>query len=92
MFISLKQMTELSYACFCNPVYNGECIKRSKYYKGISNQLFLISLRLFRGTKDVVNKAKAEKLKTILHYFKRVTTDSKLVILSFLLQILILSI
>jgi len=31
--------------------------------------------RLFRGTKDVVNKAKAEKLKTILHYFKRVTAD-----------------
>ena len=35
------------------------------------------SRRLFRGTKDVVNKTKAEKLKTLLHYFKRVTIDSK---------------
>eukprot|EP00794_Sanderia_malayensis_P016702 gene16702-18396_t len=31
--------------------------------------------RLFRGSKDVVNKTKAEKLKTLLHYFKRVTSD-----------------
>lgn len=34
--------------------------------------------RLFRGTKDVVNKTKAEKLKTLLHYFKRVSTEMPL--------------
>eukprot|EP00112_Aurelia_sp_Birch-Aquarium-sp1_P005984 Seg1670.14 transcript_id=Seg1670.14/GoldUCD/mRNA.D3Y31 product=Poly protein_id=Seg1670.14/GoldUCD/D3Y31 len=44
--------------------------------------------RLFRGTKDVVNKTKAEKLKTLLHYFKRVTNDMPLGAVTYKRQVL----